>query len=158
MCFERGVGVTALFLLCCRKDSCDSKPGQPVKRHSTDSKPDRYDRHTPRSLFFYRFGFGAVTVSEIPTAHLKAQFLNSLWIERFDVYSFIKQADLPYKQTGQEIWLSRSWDLRISLILVNDIANETVFTVSRHWCHFRRESTDSKKSSSPPAKKLTAER
>ncbi|XP_030251071.1 transcription elongation factor A protein 3 isoform X5 [Sparus aurata] len=24
-----------------RKDSCDSKPGQPVKRHSTDSKPDR---------------------------------------------------------------------------------------------------------------------
>ncbi|XP_062278344.1 transcription elongation factor A protein 3 isoform X7 [Scomber scombrus] len=24
-----------------RKDSCDSKTGQPVKRHSTDSKPDR---------------------------------------------------------------------------------------------------------------------
>lgn len=24
-----------------RKDSCDSKAGQPVKRHSTDSKPDR---------------------------------------------------------------------------------------------------------------------
>ncbi|XP_045901375.1 transcription elongation factor A protein 3 isoform X13 [Micropterus dolomieu] len=24
-----------------RKDSCDLKPGQPVKRHSTDSKPDR---------------------------------------------------------------------------------------------------------------------
>ncbi|XP_045901364.1 transcription elongation factor A protein 3 isoform X2 [Micropterus dolomieu] len=26
-----------------RKDSCDLKPGQPVKRHSTDSKPDRWD-------------------------------------------------------------------------------------------------------------------
>ncbi|KAM9852740.1 transcription elongation factor A protein 3 [Aulostomus maculatus] len=24
-----------------RRDSCDSKPGQPVKRHSADSKPDR---------------------------------------------------------------------------------------------------------------------
>lgn len=78
MCFEHGVGVTALFLLCCRKDSCDSKTGQPVKRHSTDSKPDRYDWRALGSLFFYH-GFGAVTVSEIPTANLKAQFLNSLW-------------------------------------------------------------------------------
>lgn len=32
-----------MFPLCCRKDSCESKPGQPVKRQSTDSKPERFD-------------------------------------------------------------------------------------------------------------------
>lgn len=35
------VSVTTLFLRCFRKDSTDSKPSQPVKRHSTDSKPER---------------------------------------------------------------------------------------------------------------------
>lgn len=38
---QHGFSVTTLHLFCCRKDSCDSKPGQPVKRQSTDSKPDR---------------------------------------------------------------------------------------------------------------------
>nr|XP_019948108.1 PREDICTED: transcription elongation factor A protein 3 isoform X9 [Paralichthys olivaceus] len=33
-----------------RKDSCDSKPGQPVKRHSVDSKPERKGKlDTPKS-------------------------------------------------------------------------------------------------------------
>ncbi|XP_039973305.1 transcription elongation factor A protein 3 [Xiphias gladius] len=30
-----------------RKDFCDSKPGQPVKRHSTDPKPDRWRESQP---------------------------------------------------------------------------------------------------------------
>lgn len=81
--------VSQLHLLFrCRKDSSDFKPGQPVKRHSTDSKPDRWEK---------------ITLLQC-NVQIKPRF------------------------------------------------NEGVYL------RLRRESSDSKRSSSPPPKKLTGER
>lgn len=42
-CFIKKALTASELLFCCRKDSCDSKPAQIVKRHSADFKPDRQE-------------------------------------------------------------------------------------------------------------------